>query len=180
MVITDAGQRRPLDASYVSEHLEHAYALTGHGAHGATVEWAGVIGRPSEFTREWAYTSFSRARGRPRVYLVAEVTAGQRQREQYAPPEPQRTAEEALDVMTGSMRRREAERLAIEQIEPPTLPAAAPSELSRTPVAELQEAGADRAATSTPNPFTAPPEPNWRSLRRTRERAYQRGHAREL
>jgi len=35
--------------------------LTGHGAHGATVEWARVIGRPSEFTREWAYTSLSRA-----------------------------------------------------------------------------------------------------------------------
>jgi len=63
-VVTDSGQRRLLDAGYVSEHLEHAYALTGHGAHGATVEWAGVIGRPSEFTREWSYTSLSRPEGR--------------------------------------------------------------------------------------------------------------------
>jgi conjugative relaxase-like TrwC/TraI family protein len=37
---TDSGERRLLDAPYVADHLEHAYALTGHGAHGATVEWA--------------------------------------------------------------------------------------------------------------------------------------------
>jgi hypothetical protein len=60
-VMTDSGDRRQLDASYPADHLEHAYALTGHGAHGATVEWAGVIGRPSEFTRERAYTSLPRA-----------------------------------------------------------------------------------------------------------------------
>jgi conjugative relaxase-like TrwC/TraI family protein len=46
-IITDGGQRRQLDASYAADHLEHAYALTGHGAQGATVEWAAVIGRPS-------------------------------------------------------------------------------------------------------------------------------------
>src|SRR5205807_9373915 len=108
-VITDSGDHRLLDATYAADHIEHAYALTGHGAHGATVEWTGVIGRPSEFTREWAYTSCSRARGRTRVYVVAAVTEGQREREQYAPPEPQRSAEEALDVMARSMRRREAE-----------------------------------------------------------------------
>jgi hypothetical protein len=56
-VITDAGQRRLLDGCYVAEHLEYAYTLTGHGAHGATVDWAGVVGRSPEFTREWAYTA---------------------------------------------------------------------------------------------------------------------------
>ena len=69
-VVTDSDERRQLDASYVADHLEHAYALTGHGAHGATVEWAGIIGRPSEFTREWAYTSLSRARAHTRVYVI--------------------------------------------------------------------------------------------------------------
>ena len=91
-VVTDSGERRLLDANYVADHLEHAYALTGHGAHGATVEWAGVIGRPSEFTREWAYTSLSRARARTRIYVIAEATRAQREREQYAPPEPERTS----------------------------------------------------------------------------------------
>jgi ATP-dependent exoDNAse (exonuclease V) alpha subunit len=69
-VITDSGHERLLDATYAAEHLEHAYALTGHGAHGATVEWAGVVGRPSEFTYEWAYTSLPRARGTTRVYVT--------------------------------------------------------------------------------------------------------------
>lgn len=175
-MLTDNGQRRLLDVPYVAEHLEHAYALTGHGAHGATVEWAGVIGRPSEFTREWAYTALSRARGRTRVYVTAEPTAGQREREQYAQPEPQRSAEEALEVRARSMRRREAEPLATEQAAPLAVPTVSPSELSRTLLAELQEAGADRAA----NPFVAPPEPNWRGLRRTRERGHERGFGREF
>src|SRR5205807_8763497 len=115
-VITDSGDHRLLDATYAADHIEHAYALTGHGAHGATVEWAGVIGRPSEFSREWAYTSLSRARGRTRVYVIGEAAAGQREREEYAPPEPERTREETLDVLVRSMRRREAERLANEAI----------------------------------------------------------------
>lgn len=54
---TDSGQLRKLDFAYVSEHVEHSYALTGHGAQGATGNWAAVIGRPEEFTREWAYTA---------------------------------------------------------------------------------------------------------------------------
>jgi hypothetical protein len=28
----DAGDHRLLDAAYAAEHLEHVYALTGHGA----------------------------------------------------------------------------------------------------------------------------------------------------
>jgi conjugative relaxase-like TrwC/TraI family protein len=49
-VETHAAGIRRLHAAYVHEHLEHAYALTGHGMQGATVEWAGVIGRPEDFT----------------------------------------------------------------------------------------------------------------------------------
>lgn len=179
-MLTDAGQRRLLDAPYVSEHLEHAYALTGHGAHGATVEWAGAVGRPTEFTREWSYTSLSRARGPTRAYVIAEPTAGQREREQYAQPERQRSTDEALDAMVRSMERREAELLATEQIAPEALPVRAPSEVCRTPLSELQEAGADRAATHALSPFTAPPEPDWRGPRRARERDHDRGYGREL
>jgi hypothetical protein len=35
--------------------------------HGATVEWVGLIGRPSEFTREWGDTSLCLARTHARV-----------------------------------------------------------------------------------------------------------------
>jgi ATP-dependent exoDNAse (exonuclease V) alpha subunit len=139
---TDAGDRRLLDAAYAAEHLEHAYALTGHGALGATVEWVGVIGRPSEFSREWAYTSLSRARGRTRVYVVAEAAASQRQREEYAPPEPERTSDEALKVLNRAMRRREAERLAIEAIEPEHLSTAEVSPASLLP-SDLAEGAED-------------------------------------
>jgi conjugative relaxase-like TrwC/TraI family protein len=185
-VITDAGARRLLDSMYVSEHLEHAYALTGHGAHGATVEWAGVVGRASEFTREWSYTSFSRARGRTRVYVISAATTGQREREQYAPPEPERTANEAVEIMSRSMRRREAEPLATDQIAPPAMDALAASGVSHTPLAESIEAGADHAASATPvaiaakSDRTVPPEPDWRSLRHARERGHDRGYGREI
>jgi hypothetical protein len=146
-IITDSGDERAIDASYAAAHLEHAYALTGHGAHGATVEWAGVIGRPCEFTREWAYTSLSRARARTRVYVIAEVTTAQREREEYAPPEPERTQSEAIDALTRAMRHREAEPLALHQLVVPDLPAGVPTELSDTPLTEHAEAGADHAAT---------------------------------
>ena len=46
VVRTDAGAHRRLDATYVADHLQHAYALTAHTIQGATVEWAGVVGRP--------------------------------------------------------------------------------------------------------------------------------------
>jgi ATP-dependent exoDNAse (exonuclease V) alpha subunit len=153
-VSTDSGAERVLDAAYAAEHLEHAYALTGHGPHGATVEWAGVIGRPSEFTREWAYTSLSRARGRTRVYVVADATAAQRRREEYAPPEPERTKAEVLDVLSRAMRRREAERLATETIEAERLPEA-PQTSRVPPLAELAEAGSDDAAGQLRSPSQA-------------------------
>jgi hypothetical protein len=114
-IVTDAGHHRTLNTDYIRDHLEHAYALTAHGAQGATFEWAGVVGRASEFTREWAYTALTRARDRARVYLIAEATAGQLERQEYAPPEPERTPTEALQLMGRSMLRREAEALAVAQ-----------------------------------------------------------------
>jgi conjugative relaxase-like TrwC/TraI family protein len=145
-IITDTGQRRQLDASYIAEHLEHAYAVTGHGGQGATVEWAAVIGRPSEFTREWAYTALTRARCQTQLHVIAEAKAEQRERERYAPPEPQRSATEALETLGASMRRREAERLAIDMVEPPDLTAAERPATPRVSLGELQEAGAEQAS----------------------------------
>jgi hypothetical protein len=162
-VATESGSDRVLDASYASEHLEHAYALTGHGAHGATVEWAGVIGRPSEFTREWAYTSLSRARERTRVYVIGEPTAGQREREEYAPLEPRRTKDQPLNLLSLSMRRREAERLALDAVEPqhppaaqPSAPSPARSSSSRKPVPRSRGGAITKAAVSGARPRHRP------------------------
>jgi conjugative relaxase-like TrwC/TraI family protein len=86
----DNGNTRRFDASdpdhvkYVSENLEHAYALTAHGTQGATLEWAGVVGLPGEFSREWAYTALSRAKQTTRVYLVSGHTQAEEERKEYA------------------------------------------------------------------------------------------------
>jgi ATP-dependent exoDNAse (exonuclease V) alpha subunit len=70
VVCTDAGAQRTLDAAYVAEHLQHAYALTAHTIQGATVDWAGVVGRPEDFTRNWSYTALSRAREPTELFLI--------------------------------------------------------------------------------------------------------------
>lgn len=69
---TDTGAERLLPARYCAQQLELAYALTAHGAQGATVEWAGVIGAPADFTRNWSYTALSRSREPTEVFVVQE------------------------------------------------------------------------------------------------------------
>ena len=166
-IVTDRGQRRKLDARYVAEHLEHAYALTGHGAQGATVEWAAVTGRPSEFTREWAYTALSRARDQTQLHVIAEARPEQRERERYAPPEPQRTATKAVETLAASMRRREAERLAVDTVEPQELAPAEGAAEPRVPLSELAEAGAEQASAAWHR--GPPPEIRGPEIRRMRD-----------
>ncbi len=112
----DTGGRRELDAGYVADHVEHAYALTGHTTQGASVEWAGVVGRPSDFTREWAYTALSRARGRTELHVIAEPSPAQRERENYGPPEARPTLEEAAEATRRALLRPVAEPLAITHV----------------------------------------------------------------
>jgi conjugative relaxase-like TrwC/TraI family protein len=114
---TDSGQTRALQPSYVSEHLEHAYAVTGHAAQGATVTWAAVIGRPGDFTREWAYTALSRARQHTSLHLISEPAERELEREQYAPAQPPAHHHETLQALQRAMRKREAEPLAIQQLQ---------------------------------------------------------------
>jgi conjugative relaxase-like TrwC/TraI family protein len=147
-ITTYTGHERTLDADYIAKHLEHAYALTAHGAQGATFEWAGVLGRASEFTREWAYTALTRARDSTQVYLIAAATAGQLEREQYAPGEAVRTPSETLQAMTRSLTRREAEAIAAKR-------ANASSAADRAPAQPEQP---------TP-PTVAPQEPDWHQIR---------------
>ncbi len=85
VVRTDAGAQRRLDASYVAEHLQHAYVLTAHTVQGATVEWAGVIGRPEDFTRNWSYTALSRAREPTELFLIDTPTDRELDRSEIAP-----------------------------------------------------------------------------------------------
>jgi conjugative relaxase-like TrwC/TraI family protein len=67
---TDAGSVRSLPLPYACEHLDHAYALTGHAAQGATVERAFVLLPDEGALREWGYVACSRARAETHVYLA--------------------------------------------------------------------------------------------------------------
>jgi conjugative relaxase-like TrwC/TraI family protein len=112
----DAGEHRQLDPDYVSAHLEHAYALTGHGMQGGTVEWAAVIGQAEDFSRNWSYTALSRARQPTRILVIDEPTRASQEREEIAPASAvdERTPIERLATR---MQRRDDEDLALEQLE---------------------------------------------------------------
>jgi conjugative relaxase-like TrwC/TraI family protein len=118
----DNGNTRRFDAhdpenvAYVSEHLEHAYALTAHGTQGATLEWAGVVGLPGEFSREWAYTALSRAKQLTRVYVVSGRTQAQQERKEYATVmEPEVDREKVIARMAARMDTRDLEEAVLLQ-----------------------------------------------------------------
>jgi conjugative relaxase-like TrwC/TraI family protein len=69
----DAGPARRLPFSYVSEHLEHGYALTGHAAQGTTLERAYVLLPDHGSLKEWGYVAASRAREETRLYLAQDA-----------------------------------------------------------------------------------------------------------
>ncbi|MEW6581193.1 MAG: MobF family relaxase [Actinomycetota bacterium] len=76
-VATDDGRSVAYPAGYVARGLlEHAYAVTGHGAQGATVERAIVVARPTDHSAEWSYTAASRGRRASRGYLLVQTAAG--------------------------------------------------------------------------------------------------------
>ncbi len=144
---TDAHTIRELPAAYVAEHVELAYALTGHGMQGATVEQATVVADVSELTRGWSYTALSRARGQTRL-LVRDATAEAGGHEDIGPKGPPARPEPQV-VLLGVARRmleRDDEDLAIDQ-----LPARGGAEdppfgmLSGIDAGPLQEHGADAA-----------------------------------
>jgi conjugative relaxase-like TrwC/TraI family protein len=112
----DAGEHRQLDPDYIAEHLEHAYALTGHGMQGGTVQWAGVIGQADDFTRNWSYTALSRARHPSQLLLIDEPTRGEQARHEIAPAGPPRETT-PLERLAARMRERDDEDLALEQLE---------------------------------------------------------------
>ena len=141
IVRTDAGAQRVLDAGYITEHLEHAYALTAHTIQGGTVEWAGVVGYPDDFTRNWSYTALSRAREATEIFLIDTPTEHQLTRAEIAPGQTAelgdpRTPLERLDA---AMRPRDDEDLALDRIDrTPAHIAGGPEIATRTPLASDQ------------------------------------------
>jgi len=117
VIETDAHVTRELPAGYVAEHVEHAYALTGHGTQGGTVEQAVVIATPHELTRGWAYTALSRARGETRL-LVHDSEREVGGRDEYAPESKQQAPEHGrtLASVARQMLVRDDEDLAIDQL----------------------------------------------------------------
>ncbi len=113
---TDADTFRRLPAVYVAEHVEHAYALTGHGMQGGTVEHAFVVAAPHELTKGWSYTALSRARGQTRLFTITDHE--QQEREELAPGErhPKPTEKELYARIARCMQTRDDEDLAIEQL----------------------------------------------------------------
>jgi hypothetical protein len=113
---TDAGALRRVPAAYVSAHVEHAYALTGHGMQGGTVECAFVVAAPHELTKGWSYTALSRARGGTHLFVATDQN--QLEREELAPGERQErlTKTELYARLQRYMKTRDDEDLAIEQL----------------------------------------------------------------
>jgi conjugative relaxase-like TrwC/TraI family protein len=113
----DSGGVRQLDIDYTTHHLEHAYALTGHGMQGGTVQWAAVIGQSGDFTRNWSYTALSRAREPTEILLVDEPSRAAQEREEIAPAEDPAERSAPVARMAVRMRERDDEDLALEQLE---------------------------------------------------------------
>jgi hypothetical protein len=113
VIETDAGAVRELPAAYADEHLEHAYALTGHSMQGGTVERAIVVASPRDLTAGWSYTALSRARGETRV-LIVDVHDDERS--EFAPAGTPRVRSPLLARVARRMRERDDEDLALERL----------------------------------------------------------------
>jgi hypothetical protein len=129
----------------VAEHLQHAYALTAHTIQGATVEWAGVVGRPEDFTRNWSYTALSRAREPTEVFLIDTQTERELDRAEIAPGPARGLGDERTPIerLETAMRCRDDDHLALDRIDAesargPAHPAHASAPVRRPSVVELQ------------------------------------------
>ena len=139
LVRTDAGAQRRLDAPYVAEHVQHAYGLTAHTVQGGTVEWAGVVGRPEDFTRNWSYTALSRAREPTELFIVDTPTEHELDRAEIAPGQARCLRDERTPIerLEAAIRCRDDEDLALDRMD---------AERNRGPAhLELAHAGASVA-----------------------------------
>jgi conjugative relaxase-like TrwC/TraI family protein len=118
VIETDSRLIRELPAHYVAEHVEHAYALTGHGMQGATVEAAIVVATPRDLTAGWSYTALSRARATTRLLIHDDQPV--RERADHAPERANEPAsrDELLARAGRRMLERDDQDLAVEQLPP--------------------------------------------------------------
>ena len=154
VIETDARTLRRLTADYIAQHLEHAYALTGHGMQGGTVERAFVVAAPHELTKGWSYTALSRASGPTRLFVISDRQ--ERDRDELAPGERQDrpTEKELYARVRRYMQTRDDEDLAIEQLRSPAIAALRTSRNGLDEAAdalEPVEAGAERVDGSVPD-----------------------------
>jgi ATP-dependent exoDNAse (exonuclease V) alpha subunit len=117
VIDTDAGLVRTLPASYVQEHVEHAYALTCHCMQGATVESAFVVASSRDLTAGWSYTALSRARGQTHLYVHGERRS--QDRAEFAPVRQRSSSgrDELLARASRRMLERDDEHPALEQLQ---------------------------------------------------------------
>ncbi len=172
VIDTDGGLVRELPAAYAQEHVEHAYALTGHGMQGGTVQTAIVLASPHDLSAGWSYTTLSRARGETRLLVYQdELDQG---RGEYAPPEQTENASRA--VLMARMKRRMSERddedLAIEQLPTPNeehAGAGRPADPDLASARALQHEPHQEHTATRAEPHQPPP-PTPARLRELRER----------
>jgi conjugative relaxase-like TrwC/TraI family protein len=118
VIQTDSHPIRELPAQYVAEHAEHAYALTGHGMQGATVEAAIVVATPRDLTAGWSYTALSRARASTRLLIHDDRFVCERADHAPEPVERPATRDELLVRAARRMLERDDQDLAVEQLPP--------------------------------------------------------------
>lgn len=156
VIDTDSGLVRELPAAYVTEHVEHAYALTGHGMQGGTVEAAIVVASPRDLTAGWSYTALSRARDSTRLLIYDDRLS--EERSEFAPIDRTRTASRSdlLAHVSRRMLERDDEDLAIEQL-PAAGRAGDPkvSDAGRLAADPQQEQAAARTELSTQRPLAS-------------------------
>ena len=75
-VRTDAGETRDLGRAYAAEHVQPAYAITGHASQGTTVARAFVLAPQRAALQEWSYVALSRASEQTRLYLAERTLGG--------------------------------------------------------------------------------------------------------
>lgn len=113
---------RRLPVHYVTENVEYAYALTGHGIEGADVKGAVVCALPHDLTQGWAYTALSRSKGVTFLNVISEGEVWKHheeaRREDFAPGEifEKPTEEDLVKRVLAYMRTPDSEELAIEQL----------------------------------------------------------------
>jgi hypothetical protein len=133
-------------------HVEHAYALTGHGVQGASVEHATILATPHDLTRGWSYTALSRARATTQLLIRDTDT---RERAEFAPDRHQgvHDPERVRAVMARRMLERDDQDRAINQLSPAVAGGHDDPQLTAfhdNPRAPAQEQAAARAEPAPP------------------------------